>query len=206
MKKIIGIVAILLMASGYAAAADYWHFGVGGRITGVMPGDDYNNALGMGILLTFGDPDSRFTTQMDLDNWGVTYTKPDSSILTSAPGTPDSLKTYRLREFEYSGLGIGFFEKYRFFDFSEKFSSYAIAGIGGYFLDRKREDRNDDGSIVPKSTGLHSLFQWAGGIGFEGRFNHHLATFVEGRYVGIMSDDDMDKDIMKGYFGVRYTF
>ena len=205
MKRILGIVAILLLASGYAAAADYWHFGVGVRVAGVIPGKDYENALGKGILITFGNPDSRFTTQMDLDSWGVTYTKAGDLVETSPAATPDSLKTYKLRNYEYTGLGAGFLEKYRALDFSTKLSSYVIAGIGGYFLDRKHEE-SDNGTITMRTTGMHSLFQIAGGVGFEGRLNGHISGFIEGRYVKIVSGDNLDNDLMKGYFGVRYIF
>jgi hypothetical protein len=206
MKRIIGIVAILLLMSGYAAAAEYWHFGAGARLTGVMTGNDYSNALGMGILLTFGNPDSKFTTQFDFDNWDVTYTKSDSLIENDPLGTPDSLKTYRLRDYEYYGLGVGAFEKYRFFDFSPKFSSYVIGGIGGYFLNRKRENRDDSGILALKSDGMHSLFQMAGGIGIDGKITQHLSGFIEGRYVGFLNGEKADKNLFKGYLGVHYTF
>jgi hypothetical protein len=206
MRKIIGIAAIMLLASGYAVAADYWHFGVGLRATGVMPGDKYANALGVGVLLTFGDPDSRFTTQFDLDRWSVGYTKEGSLVENSPLGTPDSLKTYRLAKFEYSGLGVGFFQKYRALDFSNSFSTYVIGGIGGYFLDPKQERRNDDGTVTMKSNGLHALVQYAAGLGFEGRFNQHFYSFVEGRFVGVVSGDANDPNLLKGYFGVRYVF
>jgi hypothetical protein len=202
MKRIFGIVAILLLASGIASAAEYWHFGAGVRLTGVMPGDDYSNALGSGLLLTFGNPDSRFTTQFDLDTWDVTYTKDDSMINVNAPGTPDTL---RLRDFDYFGLGIGAFEKYRMYDFSPRFSSYVIGGIGGYFLNRKREI-SESGIETMKSDGMHSLFQIAGGVGFEGKIGQHISGFIEGRYVTFINGEDADKDLMKGYLGIRYIF
>jgi hypothetical protein len=207
MRKIIGIAAIMLLASGYAAAADYWHFGLGLRATGVMPGDKYANALGVGVLLTLGDPDSRFTTQFDLDRWSVGYTKEGSMILYSTlQQLADGDTLYRLTEFEYSGLGVGFFEKYRALDFSSSFSTYVIGGIGGYFLDPKQELRNDDGTVTMKSNGLHALVQYAAGLGIEGRFNQHFYSFVEGRFVGVVSGDANDPNLIKGYFGVRYVF
>jgi hypothetical protein len=202
MKRIFGIVAILLLASGIATAAEYWHFGAGARLTGVMPGSDYSNALGSGLLLTFGNPDSRFTTQFDLDVWKVKYTKSDSMINVSVPGTPDTL---RLRKFEYYGLGAGAFEKFRAFDFSQKFSAYVIGGFGGYFLNRKREF-SETGVETLKSDGMHSLFQVAGGVGFEGRINQHIYSFIEGRYVAFLNGEKADKNLMKGYFGIRYIF
>jgi hypothetical protein len=202
MKRIFGIVAILLLASGMATAAEYWHFGAGVRLTGVMPGDDYSNALGSGLLLTFGNPDSRFTTQFDLDVWNVNYTIDDSLINVSVPDTPDTL---RLRKFEYYGLGVGAFEKYRFYDFSQKFSTYVIVGLGGYFLNRKSEF-SETGVETMKSDGMHSLFQLAGGLGFEGRINQHISGFIEGRYVAFLNGEDADKNLMKGYLGIRYVF
>jgi hypothetical protein len=202
MKRIFGIVAILLLTSGIASSAEYWHFGAGVRLTGVMPGSDYSNALGTGLLLTFGNPDSRFTTQFDVDSWKVKYTKSDSLINVSAPGTPDTL---RLRNFEYYGVGIGAFEKYRALDFSTRFSSYVIGGIGGYFLNRKREV-SETGVETMKSDGMHSLFQFAGGIGFEGKINQHISSFIEGRYVAFLNGKKADKNLFKGYFGVRYIF
>jgi hypothetical protein len=205
MKRIFGIVAILLLASGIASAAEYWHFGAGVRLTGVMPGDDYSNALGSGLLLTFGNPDSRFTTQFDIDTWDVIYTKDDSLVESSPLGTPDSLKTYKLRDYEYFGVGVGAFEKYRFFDFSPKFSSYVIGGIGGYFLNRKRE-AYESGILNMKSDGMHSLFQIAGGIGLEGKVTQHISGFIEGRYVTFVNGEDADKDLMNGYLGIRYIF
>jgi hypothetical protein len=205
MKRIFGIVAILLLASGIASGTEYWHFGAGVRLTGVMPGSDYSNALGTGLLLTFGNPDSRFTTQFDIDNWKVTYNKSDSLVENSPLGTPDSLKTYKKRDYEYFGVGVGAFEKYRFFDFSPKFSSYVIGGLGGYFLNRKREVY-DSGILSLKSDGMHSLFQLAGGIGFEGKINQHISTFIEGRYVAFLNGKDADKNLFNGYWGIHYTF
>jgi hypothetical protein len=207
MRKVIGIAAILLLASGYAVAADYWHFGIGVRATGVMPGDKYANAFGGGVLLTFGDPDSRSTTQFDLDRWSVQYTKDGSLVLYSTLqqlANGDTL--YRLAQFEYSGLGVGFFEKYRAIDLSNFLSTYLIGGIGGYFLDLKVERRNDDGTVSMKSNGFHSLVQYAGGLGFEGRISQHVFSFVEGRFVGVVSGDKNDPNLLKGYFGVRYVF
>jgi len=202
MKRILSMVVIIVMASGYALAADYWHFGAGVRLTGVIPGDDYANALGGGVLLTFGDPDSRFTTQMDLDTWKVTYQKNGDYVLTSPPGQ-DS--TFKKRDHQYSGLGFGFFEKYRTFDFS-RFSNYLIGGAGAYFLDRKQEERLDFGGTAMKSFGFHSLIMLGGGLGFEGRLSEHFVSFIEGRYTFILSGDNLDKDLVNGYFGVRYVF
>jgi hypothetical protein len=191
------------MLTGYAAAAEYWHFGAGVRLTGVVTGNDYANALGGGVLLTFGNPDSRFTTQMDVDSWNVTYQMTDSLIVIKYSDRTDS--TVRDRDFSYSGLGVGFYEKYRALDFSPKFSSYLIGGFGAYFLDRKREDESNF-LVTMKSFGLHSLLHWSAGLGFEGRLSQHVSSFIEGRYVGIISGSSADKDLLKGYFGVRYVF
>lgn len=204
MKKIFGIAMVLAMISGSALAGDYWHFGMGARLTGVMPGDDYANALGVGVLLTFGNPDSRFTTQLDFDDWGVTYTKTGDTVRTSPPRT--NPVTYKLRDKEYSGLGIGIFEKYRAFDFGSRLSTYILGGFGGYFLDFKREEPMDLGGTQLRSLGLHSLFMWAAGLGFEARLNDHLNSFVEGRYINVISGDAADADLKQGSFGMRYVF
>jgi hypothetical protein len=216
MRKIIGIVVILLMASGYAAAADYWHFGAGVRFTGVMPGKDYSNALGAGMLLTFGDPDSRFTTQMDFDTWSTQFTRDGSLVLDSVDyesDPPDS--TWRLAEHKYSGIGFGIYEKYRALDISSTFSAYFIGGFGAYFLDFQREERTDFQTVGFRSYGLHSLYQLSGGFGIDAAFSRHVAGFVEGRFVGILNgekDDPTlkiqreDASLMKGFVGLRYTF
>jgi hypothetical protein len=203
MRKIIGIIAIVLLASGYAAGADYWHFGIGARVAGVMPGTEYSDALGGGILLTFGNPDSKFTTQLDFDTWGVSFHKAGDLIITSAITEPET--TYKARERKYSGLGMGIFERYRIIDFSGTFSSYVIGGFGGYFLDYKQEE-SDNGTVLMQSKGLHSLGQIAGGLGFEGKIYQRVSAFIEGRFVGFFSADKSDKNLMNGYFGIRYIF
>jgi hypothetical protein len=203
MRKIFIVTIIILMASGYAAGADYWHFGVGTRLAGVMPGKDYSNALGTGILVTFGNPDSRFTTQIDLDRWGVKYQKSGDLIITSALNvTPVTFKT---RERQYDGLGVGIFEKYRAIDFLSVFSTYLIGGFGGYFLTYK-EEASDNGTVNMQSKGQHELGQVAGGLGFEGQFNQHVFAFLEGRYIGLINANPTDHNIMKGYLGIRYVF
>jgi hypothetical protein len=191
------------MASGYAAGADYWHFGVGTRFEGVITGKDFNNALGGGLMLTFGNPDSRFTTQFELDKWSVDYSKSGDSIPTTPIGSESP--RYKVRERNYSGTGLGIFEKYRAFDFSEKYSAYIIGGVGGYFLDYK-EEISDNGKVTLQSKGLHSLGQFAGGLGLEGKFNQRVLGFIEGRFVGFMNAQPRDKNLMKGYLGVRYIF
>jgi len=216
MRKIIGIAVILLMASGYAAAAEYWHFGAGVRLTGVMPGKDYSNALGVGVLLTFGDPDSRFTTQIDFDNWKVEYTKDGDTILYSTlQQIADGDSLYRLATHEYSGLGFGIYEKYRALDFSSALSAYVIGGFGAYFLDYLKEERNDFGTIESISYGLHSLFQLSGGLGLEAALSSHISSFVEGRFVGILNGQKQepgsqiereDSHLFKGLVGLRYAF
>jgi opacity protein-like surface antigen len=218
MRKIIGIVVILLMASGYAAAAEYWHFGAGVRLTGVVPGKDYSNALGMGALLTFGDPDSRFTTQMDFDTWNAKFTRDGEIVLVStlqqlSQDPPDSV--WKMAEHKYSGIGFGVYEKYRALDISSTFSTYIIGGFGAYFLDFQREERTDYATVEFRSYGLHSLFQLAGGLGLDAAFSQHVACFIEGRFVGILNgekDDPSlnikreDASLMKGFLGIRYTF
>jgi opacity protein-like surface antigen len=216
MRKIIGIIMILLMASGYAAAAEYWHFGAGVRLTGVAPGTDYSNALGMGMLLTFGDPDSRFTTQMDFDTWKTEFTKAGERLLDRVDNTqspPDSI--WRLAEHKYSGIGFGIYEKYRAFDISSVFSTYLIGGVGAYFLDYQREERSDYQTVGFRSYGLHSLFQMAGGLGLDAALTRHVTGFLEGRFIGFLNTEKADPNLnikrndsalMKGLLGVRYTF
>jgi hypothetical protein len=203
MRKIIGIVAIVLLASGYAAGADYWHFGIGTKVAGVMPGKNYSNALGEGVLLTFGDPDTKFTTQIDFETWGVDFTKSGDYIMTSAITDPDT--TYKIRQRRYSGLGLGIFEKYRAIDFSEALSAYLIGGFGGYFLDYK-EEISDNGIILMQSKGLHSLGQIAAGLGFEGKLYQRVSGFIEGRFVGFINAKESDKNLVNGYVGMRYVF
>jgi hypothetical protein len=203
MRKIFIVAVMILMASGYASGADYWHCGVGAKLAGVMPGDIYSNTLGGGLLVTFGNPDSRFTTQFDVDKWGVKYNKSGDSILTSAYNATDT--TYKMRERQYSGFSVGMFEKYRAVDFSNTFSAYLIGGLGGYFLNYKREE-SDNGTVNLKSKSQHSLGYISGGLGFESQFNQHVFAFLEGRYVELISTKDADQNIVKGYLGVRYVF
>jgi hypothetical protein len=202
MRKIFSIAAIILIAFGYAAGADYWHFGVGAKFEGVIPGKNYSNALGGGLLLTFANPDSRFTTQFDLDKWGVQFTKSGDSVQTSAFGQP---YTAKLREQQYSGLGVALLERYRAIDFSNAFSGYLIGGIGGYFLDYKREE-GSNGTVNMKSKGLHSLGQLSGGMGLEAQINPKTMAFLEGRFVGFINPQKSDKNLLKGYLGIRFIF
>jgi hypothetical protein len=204
MKKVYVVIAILLMTSAYVSAADYWHFGVGARLAGVIPGKNYGDALGGGLMLTFGDPDSRFTTQLEVDTWARTYNMDDSLVLVTFPPNPDS--SYKKRDYHYSGLSVGFFEKIRTVDFTSGFSNYITGGLGGYFLGRKREDKLQLGGTQVKSLGFHSVVMLAAGTGFEARINDHLASFVEGRYVFIVSGDKADKNLALGYVGIRYIF
>ncbi|HBC45667.1 MAG TPA: hypothetical protein DEO84_06940 [candidate division Zixibacteria bacterium] len=203
MRKIFIVAVMILMASGYAAGADYWHCGVGVKFAGVMPGKDYSNTLGGGLLVTFGNPDSRFTTQFDVDKWSKKYNKSGDTILTSAFGVIPA--TYKLRERHYSGLSVGIFEKFRAVDFSNAFSAYMIAGIGGYFLNFKWEE-SDNGTVNLKSKSQHSLGHLSGGLGLEAQFNQHVYAFIEGRYVALINAKEADKNIMNGYLGVRYVF
>ncbi len=186
MKKILGVVMILLFG-GSSAAADYWNLGVGFRATGVMPGGYYENTVGFGILSSLGDPDSRFTTQLEVDRWESVY----------------DLRGYENR---YSGFGVGFFEKFKFFDFSPSLSTYLIGGIGGYFLDLKREEFVEDVGIELRSQYLNSLVMTAGGLGLDFRMGPHIIVFTEGRYVYFPNGDDEDKPLTNGYLGIRYHF
>jgi hypothetical protein len=209
---------MLLMASGYAAAAEYWHFGAGVRLTGVKPGPDYSNALGMGMLLTFGDPDSRFTTQMDFDSWGAEFTRDGERVLAStledlSRTPPDSI--WRLAEHKYTGIGFGIYEKYRALDISSVFSTYLIGGFGAYFLDYQREERTDFQTVAFRSYGLHSLYHLSGGLGLDATFSRQVACFAEGRFVGVLNGEKQDPSLnikredasfMKGLLGIRYTF
>jgi hypothetical protein len=218
MRKIVGIAMILLMISGYAVAAEYWHFGAGVRLTGVMPGGDYSNALGVGGLLTFGDPDSRFTTQMDFDTWNTTFTRDGVMVLYSTEEQlqqtpPDSV--WRLADHKYTGIGFGIYEKYRALDISSRFSSYIIGGFGAYFLDFQREERTDYATVEMRSYGLHSLYQLSGGIGFDAAINAHFTGFIEARFIAMLNpeEDDPalgidreDANVSSGFIGVRYTF
>ena len=210
MKKFFLFVTILLLISGYASAADFWHFGAGIRATGVMPrGNQYSNALGEGILLTFGDPDSRFTTQFELDNWSVNFNRTQESItFFNVYGDSGSLQT-RAPKFTYSGLTAGFSEKYRTFLFSPRFSNYIVGGLGGYFLNGKLESSNAPYSgTTMRSRGFFSVLSGSAGLGFEGRLNDHVMSFVEGRYVMLFSrpKEYTAPDMLQGYLGIRYVF
>ncbi len=194
MQKIIGIISILILIAGSAVAADYWHFGMGLRGTAVLPGDEYSNALGVGVVASFGDPDSRFTTQMEIDSWKVTYSK-------DLPGDG-----YGALEHEYSGFGAGFFEKYRLYGFGSKISGYLIGGLGGYFLELKREEPIELVGLQMRSQYLHPRAMTAGGTGIDTRISQNITTFVEGRYVYIISGGEEDKPLIQGYLGLKYLF
>lgn len=186
MKKFLGVVMILFIA-GSSAAADYWHLGIGFRGTAVVPGGDYENTLGFGILASLGDPDSRFTTQLEVDSW-------------------ESVYDVRGRENRYSGFGVGFFEKFRLWDFSSGLSTYLIGGIGGYFLDFKLEEDVENIGVELRSQYLNSLFMTAGGVGFDFKMGQHLIAFTEGRYVYFPNGNFEDKPLTNGYLGLRYHF
>ncbi len=191
MKKALGIVLILLLA-GSATAAEYWHLGVGFRGTAVVLRDDIDNTFGWGMMVTLGDPDSRFTTQMEVDSWKSVYT---------------------IAGFEnhYSGFGAGFFEKYRVFDFTPNLSSYLIGGFGGYFLELKEEEDIEFVGIELRSKYINSYFMLAGGLGFDYRISPKLAVYTEGRYVDYpkrwsSGDEFLDNSLLNGYLGARYSF
>lgn len=194
MRNLVGIIAILFVTATSSSAAEYWHFGVGLKGTAVIPGENYSNAYGVGVIASFGDPDSKFTTQFDLDSWKVIY---DFDI---------SGDTLAALEHHYSGLGVGIYEKYRIFDMSSRFSPYVIGGLGAYFLELKREDLTDIQGLQLRSQYLHSILMMAGGLGIEAGFNDRISAFIEGRYVYLNSDRNEDKDIIHSYLGIRYRF
>jgi opacity protein-like surface antigen len=190
MKKLLGVVMILLIA-GSAAAADFWHLGVGFRGTAVVPGGDYENTIGFGVLASFGDPDSRFTTQFEVDDWESVYNVSVSGQTVEA---------------RYSGFGAGVFEKFRYWNMTNGLSSYIIGGIGGYFLDYKRQQFVETVGYELRSLYLNSLFMTAGGLGFDYNIGPHVIAFTEGRYVLFPNGKDEDKPLTQGYLGLRYQF
>lgn len=194
MRNLVGIVTILFVTATSASAAEYWHFGLGVRGTAVVPGEDYSNALGMGVVATFGDPESKFTTQLELDSWKVAY---DFDVVGDTLGEI---------EHEYSGLGFGIYEKYRILNLSSRFSPYIIGGVGAYFLELKRAEDTGVVGLQLRSQYLHSVFMAAGGLGFETGLSSHLSIFAEGRYVYMGSDRDEDTDLLQSYLGLRYRF
>lgn len=194
MKNLISIMVFLLVITATVAAADYWHFSAGLRGTGVIPGNDYSNAFGIGVIASFGDPDSRFNTHFEMDSWKVKYDYDGAD--TALVGL----------EHRYSGLGFGIFEKYRFLNLSSRISPYGIAGLGAYFLELKREEQTELVGLQLRSQYIHSLFSLAGGLGVEAAVGQHLTAFVEGRYVSIFSENDVDKDLIQSYLGVKYHF
>ena len=186
MKKLLGVIIMILLIAGTSAAADYWHLEVGFKGAAVVPGGDYKNTVGYGFIAAFGDPDSRFTTQFEVDSWVSTY---DVSGF----------------ERQYSGFGIGVFEKYKYLDFSTRLSSYIIGGVGGYFLDFKQEEAIDN-IVELRAKHLSSLFMMAGGLGFDFRLSQRVIAFTEGRYVYFPNGSNVDKPISNGYLGLRYIF
>ncbi len=194
MRNLVGIIAILFVTAASSSAAEYWRFGLGLRGTAVIPGEDYSNALGVGVIASFGDPDSRFTTQIEFDSWRVTY---DFDIADD---------TLQALEHHYGGLGVGLYEKFRIFDLSSRLSPYIIGGLGAYFLELKREEATDVSGLQLRPQYLHSLLMMAGGLGIEADFSERLSAFIEGRYVYLSSEADEDKDIIHSYLGIRYRF
>ena len=126
MKRIIGVATIILILCGSAVAADYWRLGIGVRGEGVIPGGDHSNAFGAGVVVSMGDPDSRFTTHFEVDVWEVSYAYDgsDSSLYYDSNGTRVGF------EHIYSGFGAGIYEKFRMFNITSGISTYAIGGIG----------------------------------------------------------------------------
>jgi len=203
MKKIIGVATIVILLCGSAVAGDYWHFGLGVRGAGIFTDKEFGNGFGTGIIASLGDPDSRFTTHFEVDIWEISYTYDGSDSTLYYQNADDVTIGY---EHVYSGLGAGFYEKVKLFNFTSGFSTYIIGGIGGYFLELQHEEDIELIGIEMRSQYLHSLFMMAGGLGFDTKITNHLASFIEGRYVYINSDFDMDKPIMKGIFGLKYNF
>lgn len=190
----VSIFGLILIIVGSAVAGEYWRFGLGFRGTAVVPGDDYSSAFGVGAIAAFGDPDSKFNTQIEFDSWKVVYDYWGSDT------------EFRGREFHYSGLGFGVYEKYRIFDITSRFSPYVLAGPGAYFLELKREEMTDIVGLQLRSKYIHSLFSISGAVGVEARLRDKLGAFVEGRYVSIFSAHDEDKDLIQSYVGVKYNF
>ncbi len=194
MKNLVSIMVFLLVISATVTAADFWHFSVGLRGTGVIPGEDYSNAFGVGVVASFGDPDSKFNTRFELDSWKVTYDYDGSNA------------DFRGLEHNYSGLGFGVFEKYRFFNNSARFSPYGIGGLGAYFLELKREEETAISGLQLRSQYIHSLFFASAGLGLETAITRRLTVSVEGRFVSIFSENNSDKDIIQTYLGMAYHF
>lgn len=194
MRNLISITAILLIITGTAFGADYWHFSLGLRGTMVFPGDQYSNAFGAGVIAGFGNPESKFNTQFEFDSWKTTY---------DYEGTdPQFIGTRR----QYSGLGFGAFEKYRLFDQSSRYSPYIIAGLGAYFLEFKRQEEVDIVGIQWMSKYIHSLFSVSGGVGVEAKVMGKFSGFIEGKYITFFKNNDQDKDIIQTYIGAKYHF
>ena len=194
MKNLISIIVFLLVVTATVAAADFWHFSIGLRGTGVIPGEDYSNAFGVGVIASFGDPDSKFNTHLEMDSWKVTYDYSGSDTV------------YVGREHIYSGMGFGIFEKYRIFNQSSRYSPYAIGGLGGYFLKLRREEETELSGLQMRSKYIHSLVFLSGGLGLEAKVSQHLSAFIEGRYTYISSENDNDKDLIQSYLGMTYHF
>lgn len=194
MRNLIIVIAILLVITGMAAAAEYWHFSLGLRGTAVVPGLDYSNALGVGVIASFGNPDSKFNTQFEADSWKVSY------------DYTGPLAEFAGRQFRYSGLGFGLFERYRIFNASSRFSPYVIGGFGAYFLELKRQEETQLQGLQLRSQYIHSLFTASGGVGVEGMVAPRVSAFVEGRYVGIFSTNHEDHDLIQSYLGMKYHF
>ncbi len=195
MRNLVGIIAILFVTATSSPAAEYWHFGLGLKGTAVIPGETYSNTFGLGVIASFGDPDSRLTTQLELDTWRVTY---DFDV------SGDNLGEV---EHRYAGLGVGAYEKFRIFNLSSRFSPYIIGGVGAYFLELKRQEATDIQGLQLRSQYLHSLLMMAGGLGIEADLSQSVSTFIEGRYVILNKrSKKFDNDIVHSYLGIRYRF
>jgi len=194
MRNLVSIIVILLIIAGTATAADYWHFGLGLRGTGVLPGGDHKSALGVGIIGSFGDPDSKFNTRIEVDSWKVTY---------DYDGADANLVG---KEHQYSGLGFGLYEKYRLFDTSKWYSPYVIGGAGAYFLELKREEDTDILGTQLRSQYIHSLFMASAGLGLEARISGRLTGFLEGRFVAVSGESGTDNNLIQTYLGAAYSF
>lgn len=195
MRNLVGIMAIILVTAASSSATEYWHFGLGLKGSAVIPGENYSNTAGVGIIASFGNPDSRFATHLEVDSWRVTY---DFDV---------PYDTLGVVEHRYAGLGVGVYEKFRIFNLSSRFSPYIIGGVGAYFLELKREEVTDILGLQLRSQYLHTLLMMAGGLGIEADLNERISTFVEGRYIILnKSNAKIDKDIVHSYLGVRYRF
>jgi len=206
MRKIVCLLAAFLMLTGYAAAIEYWKFEAGMKGVYVMPSDDYENAMGIGLVGDFVKPSSRFSVQVEFETWRVSY----DSTIQNPTTLIDSL--YPVRENQYSAITVGAFLKYRTFNFTPSFSNYLIAGAGGDFISYKKdiiEISATDTNKVLHSMYLHPRFMAAAGLGFEYNIFTRFTLFTEGRFLFLLGKDtenEPDPNFIMAALGFRYKF